>query len=72
MSLFDRDYMRSSNQPQNSFIADGNNMLWLLIAVNVLLFVLGKRYPLCSFDIKLLPVVMVRTLRVIVTEFLIY
>lgn len=57
MSLFDRDYMRSSNQPQNGFTADGNNMMWLLIAVNVLLFILGKSYPLYSFDIKLLPIV---------------
>ncbi|MBR2510170.1 MAG: rhomboid family intramembrane serine protease [Lentisphaeria bacterium] len=52
MSLFDRDYIRQENPEGRNFFSDGNNMLWLLIAVNVLLFILNIRYPLYSFDIK--------------------
>ena len=57
MSLFDRDYMRQENPEGKSFLSDGNNMMWLLIAVNVLLFIMNKRYILFSFDIKLLPII---------------
>ena len=49
--------MRTEKTPQNSFFADGNNMLWLLIAVNALLFIFNKSYPLCSFDIRPLPII---------------
>ena len=54
MSLFDRDYMHSEQPSKNPFFADGNNMMYILIAVNALLFILNIRYPLVSmnFNIK--------------------
>ena len=48
MSLFDRDYMRNEQSAKNSFFSDGNNMVYLLIAVNALFFILNIRYPLVS------------------------
>lgn len=57
MSLFDRDYMRQNSPSGNTFTADGNNMLWILIAVNVLLYILNIRYPLYSFDIRPLAII---------------
>lgn len=51
MSLFDRDYMHNNKPEKNPFFADGNNMLYILIAVNALLFIMGMRFPLISLQI---------------------
>ena len=57
MALFDRDYMRSNAPEKKSFLDDGNNMLYLLIAVNAILYLLNIKLPLVSSNINLLAMI---------------
>ena len=58
MSLFDRDYMYQENPEKRSFFADGNNMLWLLIAVNVMVFLFCKHpFVLKSYNVKFIDII---------------
>ena len=54
MALYDRDYMKNNSSGKKT---DGMNMLWILIAANVIVFLLGYHFILKSYNIRVIDII---------------